>query len=77
MAKYLAESRVCLLLSVGEHYCEWGSVGKKVGRDAAFHMLICFHMRTRVFSIGYSLFSHLINFLPFRQRVGTATCCLV
>lgn len=68
---------ICLLFPVGEHCCERGSAGEKVERAAAFHMLICFHMKTSVFIIGYSLFSHLINLLPGRQRAGAAACCLV
>lgn len=77
MGRGLAGSGICLHFPVGEHDCERGSAGKKVERAAAFHMLICFHTKTRVFIIGYSLFSHLINLLPGRQRAGAAACCLV
>lgn len=38
------------------------------GERRCFSHTRLFHMKTRAFIIGYSLFSHLINFLPFRQQ---------
>lgn len=54
MARYLAESRVCLIFSVGEHYCEWGSVGKKSGERHCFSHAHLFSHENK--SIHYWLF---------------------